>query len=160
MASKRDRQKGGGIDEFRAHVTRTRQLHIGGLIAESRRIGASARRRRRALEAVAKSAGLDLRAIDEGHEKDWKTILKQAAIQHGAAEALARQERARERQTLRTIVEHRERFEYKKGNPRTSICLWTATRRASSSSSPAPGGAMSGRPSIPLPSGSTSRLYS
>jgi hypothetical protein len=131
MARKRDREQVSRIDAFREYIKRTRQLRTAELIDEAKRIGSAARRRRRTLESVAKKVGLDLPAIDLLHDKDWETALKQAAMQQRSAVELAKRQREYERQVLRNVTKYREQFEYKKGNPHTSICLWQAVAPAS-----------------------------
>jgi len=118
------------IEAFRKHLRRIRELRTAELIDEARRIGPAARKRRRVLELTSEKLGIDLSSIDRGHDKDWELILKQVAKQQKAAMAFAKEQRARERQILRQVTKQRRRFEYKKGNPHTSICLWRATGRA------------------------------
>jgi len=118
-----------GIETFRKHLRRMRDLRTAELIDEARRVGPAARKRRRLLESATEKLGIDLSSIDELHDKDWELILKQTAKQQKAAIAFSRAQRARERQILRHVTKQRARFEHKSGNPHTSICLWRATSR-------------------------------
>ena len=118
-----------GIETFREHLRKLRELRTAELIDEARRIGPAARKRRRLLQSATEKLGIDLSSLDKAHDKDWQTILKQTAKQQKAAIAFAKTQRARERQILRHVTKHRQRFEHKSGNPHTSICLWQATRR-------------------------------
>jgi hypothetical protein len=124
MASKQDQLLVSGLDAFSQYIRQSREFRTRELIDEARRVGAAARKRRRTLVSVAKKVGLDLASVDLLHDKDWELVLKQVAKQGRAAVALAKQRRASERQVLRTVTKHRERFEYRKGNPHTSICIW------------------------------------
>jgi hypothetical protein len=118
-----------GIDTFRQHLKRARELRTAELIDEARRVGPAARKRRGFLESATKKLGIDLSSIDRSHDKDWELTLKRAAKQEKAAIAFAKEQRARERQILRQVTKQRDRFEYKRGNPHTSICLWRAVSR-------------------------------
>jgi hypothetical protein len=118
-----------GIDAFRKHLSRMREIRTAELIDEARRVGPAVRKRRRVLESATEKLGIDLSSIDREHDKDWELVLKQVAKQQRTIIAFAKEQRARERQVLRNVTKHRRRFEYKKGNPHTSICLWRAASR-------------------------------
>jgi hypothetical protein len=124
MANRQDQFLESSFDAFSQHIRQARELRTKELIDEARRVGAAARKRRRTVESAAKKAGLDLASVDLLHDKDWELAVRQVAKQEKSAIALAKQRRARERQVLRTVTKYRERFEYRKGNPHTSICLW------------------------------------
>lgn len=121
-----DTQQPGGFKAFRDYLTQSRELQFRELVARTKRVGAAARTRRKLLESFSKKAGFDLSAIDALHAKDWESALRQAKRQDKAAAALLKQERVCQKQALRTINKHRDRFEYKKGNPHTSLCRWSA----------------------------------
>jgi hypothetical protein len=97
------------------------------LVEETKRRSAGARQRRRLLAALAKAAGADLATLDAHHRKDWAAMLRRAERRERAARTLLAREQALRRKMLRTINRHRERFEYRGGNPHTSICLWKAS---------------------------------
>jgi hypothetical protein len=103
-----------------------RQYQFKELCDRASRQRAAAQARRPLLEGLVKQAGRSLADIQEQQEADWQLLLKQAQEQEKAAAALLKKQGARQRQALRTITEHADRFEYKKGNPHTSICLWRA----------------------------------
>jgi hypothetical protein len=111
------------------HVQRIRAHQVRELFDYARRLGPAGRARRRATERLARSAGLDLADMDAAHDRDWKLALQQVARQQKAALGLLHRQEARQRQALRTIVDHRDRFEYRGGNPHTSICLWRSVGR-------------------------------
>jgi hypothetical protein len=108
-------------------ISKVRQHQLREQYEGARRSTAAARSRRKVLEAVLSNAGFDLASIEGQHQREWELILRQASSQQKTAVSILKQQRARQRQALRTIVENRERFEYKKGNPHTSICMWKAT---------------------------------
>jgi hypothetical protein len=103
-----------------------RQYQFKELCDRATRQTAAAQARRPLMEGLAKQAGLSLADIQEQQEADWQLLLKQAQEQEKAAAALLKKQGARQRQALRTITEHADRFEYRKGNPHTSMCLWRA----------------------------------
>jgi hypothetical protein len=103
-----------------------RQFQFNELRDRATRLGTAARTRRRLMERLANKIGLDLAEIEEQHEADWQLLLAQTKEQEKAAAALLKKQRSRQQQALRTITNHPDRFEYKKGNPHTSICLWRA----------------------------------
>ena len=105
---------------------RRRAFQTAELVEAAKRQGAAGRSRRRVLQSMAKAAGIDLAALDALHRKEFDLALRRAKRQEAAARAILKQERVLQRRALQTINRHRERFEYKKGNPHTSICLWTA----------------------------------
>jgi len=63
-------------------------------------------------------------------------MLRRAERQERSARALLAREQSMRRRMLGTINRHRERFEYRRGNPHTSICIWTATVAPSLSVTP------------------------
>lgn len=118
-----------GYDGYVGFIECSRQLRefqFNELCEQVRRAGIAARKRRPIVEALAKSGGTDLAAIDKLHDKEWESILKSAKEQEKAVLALMKEERKRQKQVLRTIVTHKDRFEYRRGNPHTKICLWRA----------------------------------
>jgi hypothetical protein len=108
-----------------------RQYQFKELCDRATRESAAAQARRLLMEGLAKQAGLSLADIQEQQEADWQLLLKQAQDQEKAAAELLKKQSARQRQALRTITEFADRFEYTKGNPHTSICLWRAARAPS-----------------------------
>ena len=130
MDSKQEQLLVRGFDAFSQYIIQSREFRTRELIDEARRVGAAARIRRRTLMSAAKKGGLDLASVDLLHDKDWELALKQVAKQERSAITLAKQRRASERQVLRTLTTHRDRFEYRKGNPNTSICIWQETTPA------------------------------
>ncbi len=116
----------GGYAAFREYTRQLREHQFNELTEQVRRTGAAARNRRQMLEALARKAGTDLAAFDTLHDKEWESILKWGKSQEKAILTVMNQQRERQQQALRTIVAHKDRFEYKKGNPHTSICLWRA----------------------------------
>ena len=117
----------GITSEVRDYRRRRLEHRFRELVEEMKRRAAGARRRRRVLAALAKSAGVDLAALQALHRKDWELMLRRAERQERSARALLARERSLRRRMLGTINRHRERFEYRRGNPHTSICLWTAS---------------------------------
>ncbi|HSQ20708.1 MAG TPA: hypothetical protein VLR92_10085 [Blastocatellia bacterium] len=107
------------ISQFRQH--RVRQI-----FDQAKRATASAKTRHKVLSSMMKDSGVDLAKIDQQHQREWDLVLRRADRQQRAAVALLKQQRVRQREAFRTVMEHRDRFEYKKGNPHTSICLWRA----------------------------------
>ena len=107
-------------------VSKVRQHKLREGLEAAKRATAAAKARRKVLASVLSNAGFELSTIQEQHQREWDLILKQAARQQKRAVSVLKQQHVRQRQSLRTIVEHRERFEYRKGNPHTSICMWRA----------------------------------
>ncbi len=81
---------------------------------------------RKLMSAPTSKRQFDLAAFDREVQRDWENLLKDAARQQKEASGLLRQQRARQREALRTITKHRRRFEYKKGNPHAATCIWRA----------------------------------
>ena len=125
------KSQSGGFNAFRDYIGQVREQQFKELVEQAKRIGAAARNRRKLLESLAQKTGFDLSAIDALHARDWETILKQAGKHAKDNAALFNQERARQTTALRTITKHRSRFEYKKGNPHTSLCRWRAVQAPS-----------------------------
>jgi len=123
--SEKQRSTGDLASPFRL-ISQVRQQRVRGMFAEAKRITAASKARRRVLGSMMKQAGIELATIERGHQREWELLVRQAARQQKAATALLKQQRVRERQAFRTVMQHRERFEYRKGNPHTSICLWRA----------------------------------
>jgi hypothetical protein len=128
MAKKRSpakQSKGEAVSPF-SFINQVRQHRIRGMFEEARRATASAKTRRKVLGSTMKGSGFDLTTIDQQHQREWELLLRQSARRQKSAVALLKQQRVRQRQAFRTVMEHRERFEYRKGNPQTSICVWRA----------------------------------
>jgi hypothetical protein len=103
-----------------------RQFQFKELCDRAARLGAAARSRRHLMEGLVQKAGLNIDEMRKQQEADWQLLLQQTQEQEKAAAALLKKQSTRQRQALQTIARHAERFEYKKGNPHTSICLWRA----------------------------------
>jgi hypothetical protein len=112
--------------ELLESIREMRQYQFKELCDRAKRLGAAAKARLGLMEGLAPKGGLNLNVIREQQEADWQLILKQTKEQEKAAAALLKKQRARQRQAFRTIARHADRFEYKKGNPHTSMCLWRA----------------------------------
>ena len=84
---------------------------------------------RQLLNAMAVKAGLDPAVFDRERQRDWDQLVKDVARQQKEVIGILKQKRMRQREAFRTLMKHRKRFEYKKGNPHTSICLWRASQR-------------------------------
>ena len=121
-----DKAKSSAGEALLDSIKEIRQYQFKELCDRGRRLGAAARTRRGLMEGLAQQAGFSLAAIQAQQEADWQLLLKQAKEQEKAAAALLKKQSVRQRQALRTIADHAERFEYNKGNPHTSICLWRA----------------------------------
>jgi len=115
-----------GYAAFLEYTRQFREHRFNELTEQVRRAGAAARNRRQMLEGLARKAGTDFAVFDTLHDKEWKSILRRAKEQERTVLNLMKQQRERQQQALRTIVAHKDRFEYKRGNPHTSVCLWRA----------------------------------
>jgi hypothetical protein len=112
-------------------IKEIREYQFKELCDRATRLGAAARARQRLMEGLAQKVGLNLDELRKQQEADWQLLQAQIKEQEKAAAALLKKQSARQRQTLRHITRHADRFEYKKGNPHTSICLWRAARAPS-----------------------------
>jgi hypothetical protein len=81
------------------------------------------------LNAMPVKAGLDPVEFDRERQRDWELLVKDVARQQKEVIGILKRKRMRQREAFRTVMKHRKRFEYKKGNPHTSICLWRASQR-------------------------------
>ncbi len=117
-----EKRRSDASNDFVEYVKKIREYQTGQLIDRAKRMAEA----QRLLGPPGKRGRRDLDPMDKVREREWELILRQTKKQEKAALALLKHQRARQRQALRTIIEHRERFEYKKGNPHTSICLWRA----------------------------------
>jgi hypothetical protein len=129
MAKKRQQvpKEGPAFKAFIDHLAALRKEQFDALVEHTRRAGAAARRRQKVFNSFAKAAGIDLAAISALHAKEWEAVSKPSARQEKAAARLTKLQRNTQRQALTSINKHRDRFEYKKGNPHTSLCRWRAT---------------------------------
>ncbi len=127
-------KKGGAVQGERpaaasalfASLKDRRQFQFQELCGRVNRLGAAALSRSAMLERLAPQLGLNLDELRRQQEADWQMLLQQTKELEEAAAAFLKKQSLRQRQALRTITEHADRFEYKKGNPHTSICLWRA----------------------------------
>jgi hypothetical protein len=103
-----------------------RQFQFQELCGRVNRLGAAARDRSAVLERLAPQLGLNLDELRRQQAADEHMLLEQVKELEEAAAELLKKQSLRQRQALRTITDHADRFEYKKGNPHTSICLWRA----------------------------------
>jgi hypothetical protein len=120
-------KEGKAFKAFRKYVTGLREEQFKELVERTKRRGAAARTRRRFFEKLAKNIGFDISILDDLHAREWESISKPSKKQERAASRLAKLERESQKLALNTINRNRGRFEYRKGNPQTSICRWTAT---------------------------------
>ena len=111
---------------FIDHLSATRQEHFDELVESTKRAGRAARARRKVLEAFAKSAGVDLSVLDALHAREWENLSEPSVRQKRGAERLHKLQRKSQRLALNSINKNRDRFEYQKGNPHTSLCRWRA----------------------------------
>jgi len=111
---------------FVEHAKKLREQKTLHLVDRARQIAEL----QRFMDRAGKQARRSIDPLDEVRDREWEIMLRDAPKQQSAAAKQLRRQRARQRQALRTIVDHRPRFEYKKGNPHTSICLWKSTKRA------------------------------
>ena len=118
-------KEGASFKAFRNYVTKLREEQFKETVDRSRRIVVAARKRRKLFEALSKKVGFDLSQLDALHAKEWESISGRSKKQEASAHRLSKLERECQRLTLNTINKHRDRFEYKKGNPQTSLCRWT-----------------------------------
>ena len=107
-------------------VKQRRQYKTRETADRANRLLASELNHRKLLSSITAKIGFDLGAFDRERQRDWDTLLKNAARQQKEAIPILRQQRVRQREAFRTVMKHRKRFEYKKGNPHTSICVWRA----------------------------------
>lgn len=119
--------EGPAFTAFREYLVATREEQFAGIVENTKRAAAAARRRRKLFDTLAKAAGIDPEAVDALHEKEWQVISEPSARQNKAAARLAKLQRNSQRLALSSINKDRDRFEYQKGNPHTSICVWRAT---------------------------------
>jgi hypothetical protein len=131
MAQRKRKKRAGPVTGIAAAVADYRRRRLAHrfqeLTEETKRRSAGARQRRRMLAALAKAAGTDLETLQSLHRKDWEMMLRRAERQERSARALLAREQSLRRRMLGTINRHRARFEYRGGNPHTSICLWKAS---------------------------------
>ena len=120
-------QDGPAFTAFIKHLTARREEQFAALVEHCKRAGAAARQRKRLFDKLAKATGVDFGIIEKLHAKEWEAASRPSARQDKAAARLAKLERSCQRIALGSINKHRDRFEYKKGNPHTSMCRWRAT---------------------------------
>jgi hypothetical protein len=124
-------QNGPAFTAFMQHLTARREEQFAALVEHYKRASVAARRRKRLFDKIAKATGVDVGAIEKLHAKEWETVRQPSARQKRDAARLAKLERNCQRIALKTINKNRGRFEYKKGNPHTSICNWRTVVRPS-----------------------------
>ena len=114
---------------FTKHRLASREEEFAALVERTKRTAAAARRRRKLFDSLAKAAGVDRTLIEALHAKEWQALSEPSPRQRKAAARLIKLERSSQRLALESINHNRDRFEYQKGNPHTSICRWRATAR-------------------------------
>jgi hypothetical protein len=119
-------------DRLLEHAKLVREHQTAQLIDRAKRLSELERVHRRS--ARHGRAGVDEER--EIREREWELILRDGARQEKSAVRVLKRQRERLREAVRTVVDHRERFEYKKGNPNTSICLWKSSAPASAALTP------------------------
>jgi len=103
-----------------------RQFQFQELCQRAQRLGRAAKARFALLERLAPQMGINLDEVRRQQEADWQLLQEQIKEQEKAATALLKKQSVRQRQALRTIMANADRFDYKKGNLHTTICLWKA----------------------------------
>jgi hypothetical protein len=119
--------EGPAFTAFRKYLAASREEQFADLVENTKRAAAAARRRRKLFDTLAKAAGVDPAAVDALHDKEWQVISEPSGRQTKAAARLAKLQRDSQRIALSSINKDRERFEYQRGNPHTSICVWRAS---------------------------------
>ena len=113
-------------DAFIQSIRDQNALRTAELVERTRRKAVGGRTRQRFFDDLAAKDGVDLSILSRLHDRDWQTMLRESKKLERTAVANLRKERDRQREARRGIMKHRARYEYKKGNPQTSICLWQA----------------------------------
>lgn len=133
MAEKKPKvpEDGPAFTAFTKHLLARREEQFASLVENYKRAGVAARRRKKLFDKLAKATGVDLAGIEKLHAREWETVSHPSARQERAAARLAKLERSCQRIALSSINKNRDRFEYKKGNPHTSICNWRTVARPS-----------------------------
>src|SRR5687767_11132995 len=119
-------REGASFKAFRKYLTILREEQFKETVDRARRKAIASRKRRKLFEDLSEKAGFDISRLDALHAKDWESISKPSKRQVTSGLRLDKLERECQRLGLSAINKHRDRFEYKKGNPQTSICRWTA----------------------------------
>jgi hypothetical protein len=119
--------EGPAFTAFRKYLLANREEQFAALVENTKRAAAAARRRRKLFDTLAKAAGIDPAAINALHDKEWQVISEPSERQNKAAARLAKLQRNSQRLALASINKDRGRFEYQRGNPHTSICVWRAS---------------------------------
>jgi hypothetical protein len=111
------------------YIKRKREFQNRQLRDRAKRLTTAELNHRTLLSAIAAKSGLDSAALDRERQRDWELLVKDTTRQQKEVIGLLKQKRLRQREAFRTVMKHRKRFEHKKGNPHTSICLWRASAR-------------------------------
>jgi len=94
------------------------------MLDRMRRTVPGARRRDALFRRVAARVGFDASAMTALHARDYESCKQQVAAQRQAVRAQLRRRVTEQRALLRHVLQNRERFERRSGNPLTNICVW------------------------------------
>ena len=132
MSRKRNATKEAIIEKGRRAlfdlIRKRRQFQHRQMVDRAKRVAAASLLHRALIRSIAKNAGQDLAEFDAQRKLGWEKLCKDTERQQKAATALLKQKHKQQLQAFRSVMKNRHRFEYKKGNPHTAVCLWRASR--------------------------------